>query len=175
MCRVVACTVLVLVASTMGPNSVAAQGPPGPTAVIIQAPLPLPVTDADNPGRSPFQATLCRAFGDQSCDNLAPETLTVSSEVRLVIEFVSSACTVVGSTDPRVTDISLDTTVATTQVRHHFIPVPTDVATGLGVTVSSQSTKIYADPGTVINLGFSTIGPTSARCFLSISGYTIAP
>jgi hypothetical protein len=173
MCRVVACTVLLLVASTIGPNSVAAQGPPGPTAVRIEAPLPLPVTDADNPGRSPFQAPLCRAFGDPSCDNV-PATLTVSSDVRLVIEFVSSACEVRGEA-PRVTDISLDTTVATTQARHHFIPVPTEVATGLQVTVSSQSTKIYADPGTVINFGRSTIGATSARCFLSISGYTIAP
>ena len=176
MCKVVVCTALVLIASTIGPNPVAAQGPPGPIAVRIVDPLPLPVADAGSPIRSPFQATLCLASGTFSCQEL-PAILTVPGDVRLVIEFVSFQCGVAGdtATPPRVTAVALTTTVATSRVRHFFVPVTTQAGNTSSDSLGSQSTKLYADPGTAVRLEFSTVASNRGSCVASISGYTIAP
>jgi hypothetical protein len=109
MSRVVAYTMLVLVASIIGPMSAAAQGPPN-AGVTIKGPLPLPVTDADNPGRSPFQAELCSGPCSDGQGGVVPSSLTVPSNVRFVIEFVSARCdaSTNGGSPPEITSMYLD-------------------------------------------------------------------
>jgi len=174
MCRVVAVIVLVLVSSSIGPNSVAAQGPPEGVRVEIVNPLPVPVTDAGNPVPSPFQASLCGKHGSFTCQDI-PETLTVPGDVRLVIEFVSFTCSASGTTPSpaTVTIVGLTTTVSNSTVRHNFIPVRSigNSSDSLG----SQSTKLYADPGTEVRLAFASLSDNvGSSCFVSISGHTIA-
>lgn len=69
----------------------------------------------------------------------------------------------------------LVTSVRTKSVIHRFIPVPTHSAQVGQQSVVSQSTRIYADPGTSVQLGMSALSANNSECRGSISGYTITP
>jgi hypothetical protein len=176
---ILVCAMLVIGTSAISAN-VAAQGQgqgSGSAPVRIIEPLPLPVTDSDNPARHPFQAVLCfHSAGPTACPNDVPRALTVSSDSRLVIEFVSGSCFASAASGfPIVRTVQLRTTVANEPVPHQFLFVPVEAGATAQNVVLSQSTKIYADPSTQVVLGVAGAGATTTQCVVSISGYTITP
>lgn len=148
--------------------------------VRVTGPLPVPVNgtvgisgtpsfqDADNPGRHPFQARLCLSY-IQSCLPSDTDRLTVPSDRRYVVEFVSGTCSFGLSLHA---EVILQTTVGTVDASHEIIATP-----GVPAFVFSQLTKIYADPGSKIELFmFNDSGiPPMGSCTAFISGYFIAP
>ena len=164
--RILVCAMLVIVTAAISAN-VAAQGHgSGAAPVRIIEPLPLPVTDSDNPARRPFQAALCNhSAGPTACANDVPRALTVSSDVRLVIEFVSGSCFASAASGfPMITAVALRTTVANQPVTHQFLFVPVEAGASDQNVVLSQSTKIYADPGTQVVLSVGNAGATTTQC-----------
>ena len=170
MLRILSYTMLVIVTSIAGASSVAAQQGTAPVKVV--SPLPLPVTDADNPGRHPFQAQLCAGCSPTS---ITPSTLTVPSDVRLVIEFVSALCEIQGSAS--LYDAAVTTIVGGNTVPHSFAPTPTFVTATDKRSVITHTTRLYADPGTQVGVFIRLSAGTAnvSFCSFSISGYTIAP
>lgn len=194
---------LALIGSLMNSRPSAVQGAEaGPTVTIDPKQLPLPVTgnvqitgtptisfsntassplytrDVDNPARRPFQTRLCFtvSFGQpaSSCGSLTSQ-YAVPSDRRLVVEFVSGFCSTgpVGGTALTLIRTELSTSVSGTTAGHN-IPL----TAGLGHFDAAQQTRIYADPGTNVNLGSSLSGgstPSSALCEMTVSGYTITP
>ena len=136
------------------------------------------VRDVDNPARQPFHLTLCNstAAGGASLPSCfgSPNSVIVANGARLVIEYVSAECFASNVSSFRV---SLRTSVGGTAATHymHFNPDPLDAR----VFDHSQQTRIYADAGTTLGLGFSagTVGadPSSLRCDVTLSGYSITP
>jgi len=194
---------LALIGSFMNSRPSAVQAADGgPTVTIDPKQLPLPMTgnvqitgtpsisfsntassplytrDVDNPARRPFQTTLCltASFGQpaSSCGSTTSQ-YAVPSDRRLVIEFVSGFCSTgpVGGTALTILRTELNTTVAGIPVQHNIPLTP-----GLGHFDAAQQTRIYADPGTNVNLGGSLSAgstPTSVICDITMSGYTITP
>jgi hypothetical protein len=132
------------------------------------------VKDADNPGRHPFQASLCVPLGDVNCSQ--PTSLSVAPGVRLVIEFVSAECLVNG-TAPTVLGIGLKTTVNEVSVQHYLSSL-NSVTSGASQArgTISQSTQLYADPETNVSpFLVPTPGWTNGFCSMAVSGHTITP
>ena len=151
--------------------------------VVNQSAEAVPVTgsvstrDVDNPARSPFQATVCTttSFGGAVSPTCSNQTNIIQSSAnrRTVIEYVSGECGISG--DINIVRLVLGTTVGGTGAQHqlHLQRDPID-SRFLDIV---QQTRIYADPGTSIGFGGSFgggAGAGSARCVLTISGYTVA-
>jgi hypothetical protein len=184
----------------MNSQQAVAQGPPGGLAVNIVNPVPLPVTgsttvsgavaatqsgawnvgisgnstsnpvligDVDNAARRPVQTTLCEGNATTSgCGN--PDNFAVLADRRMVIEYLSGDCVPLTLNPPTDVSIAVVTTAGGTKAFHEIFPAQR----GLGFTVSGQLARIYADPGTSIQLAVgSTNG--SARCQIVLSGYSI--
>jgi hypothetical protein len=119
------------------------------------------VRDVDNPARAPFQASV-------EMDNLGGNngaSIQVPVGVRLVIEFVSAACNLSSG-------VPLTSVRVTTNVDHFFGPI----TSGANFAVISQSTRMYAEPGTnVLVKPFPTTNPATTSCKVSVSGYLITP
>lgn len=161
---------IAVVLSLTAARPAVAQKGGGAAPVTIAGPLPLPVQETG----TPFQATLCFATPGP-CIGGTTDSLTVPTDVRVVIEFVSAECSAQAPSSPgtpEVSEVSLFTTVGTNVVKHQL-------QTGLITTGGTNAfgtfpvmTKIHADPGTDIELSFGFHG-SSAACTLGISGYTI--
>ena len=162
--------VIMVLVSLSGANPVEAQ--------VSKNPLvgPVNVTDLDNPARSPFQALLCGSF--PSGGNLLdcqgrPSVINVPSDRRLVIEYLSAHCVLLGG----ITGVSvaLETVVggvnAAYDVHLSYTPFGTSTVEG------SHLTRIYADPGTVAFMAFGSgqngQTPGNSQCLLAVSGYTV--
>jgi hypothetical protein len=92
---------------------------------------------------------------------------TVPAGKQLVIEFVSAACspTAGGGVVPNPLRL-------TTKVDHWIALTPGNV---VGQAVTTHPTRIYADPGTQVNLTvFPTTGSATVSCNVAISG-TLTP
>lgn len=111
--------------------------------------------DTNNSDQQPFQTALCDT---SSCVAAGQNSFKVPAGHRLVIEFVSGHC---GSSESTV---FLSTTVRGTTVAHNFVPVRT-VNDSEGSF--SQSTRIFADPGTNVLLSGNVPFPTCASVTLS--------
>lgn len=173
----------------MNSTQVAAQNPhPGSAPVNIVSPLPLPVSgslsvsggsvavsgtvsvrDVDRTVRTPFHTTLT--------NNVT--SFAVDASQSLTIEFVTADCSIQQNAVETAsgTDFTLRTTVRTEAESHNFYPrftrifrfpqPSTLVNTHYG---STDMTRIYADPGTTVNLGGMIQG---FFCSVSVSGYTV--
>ena len=133
---------------------VAVQGP-----TVIDSSHPVMTNDVDNPARHPFQKTL--RYGQSP--------FTVPTGKRLVIEFVTFAGNV-NDGDPF--SGSIDTVVNGEQVRHYFQLHETHTQSGRHMFIDSQTTRIYADPGTDVFAGINFRGD-EAFMDASISGYLL--
>ena len=179
-----------------------AQGPPGGLAVNIVNPLPLPVTgsttvsgavaatqsgtwnvgiagnsvsnpvligDVDNAARRPVQTSLCEANATTSTSGcIDPDTFAVLADRRMVIEYLSGDCDPITLNPVSEVSINVVTTAGGTKAFHKIFPTQR----GLGFTVSGQLARIYADPGTSIQLAVGSTGG-QARCQIVLSGYSI--
>ena len=157
-------------------ENLAEPDPPG-RLVELAAPLPLPVTGSVNvsnlpPAREPVQfyfSHYCPTNG-LGCGYVT--MYTVPSDKRLVIEYVSFRISQL--TDPDVLAPSIQTSVGGTLVPH-TLGISSDVVTGLGggsdgTVVFAENVKLYADPDTNVQAGFTrTIGVSDYGYFMSIS------
>jgi hypothetical protein len=103
----------------------------------------------------PFQIQLCDT---SACVAGHQDTFSVPSDHRLVIEFVTGQCGASEST------VFLSTTVSGTTVAHNFVPLRTVNNTEGSF---SQTTRLYADPGTNVVLSGNVPFPTCASVTLS--------
>jgi hypothetical protein len=196
-----AAMVAAIFGAVAGPGRAEAQAPRPPTPVEIIAPVPVPVSgslgisgtanvnvsntaaspaltrDVDNPARAPFQAVLCSraAFSGgtlPTCVSPA-SSLTVVAGRTLVIEYVGADC---AQTGLNFLELQVSTTVGGVASSY-------DVHLAFNVfdqrfLDGAQSTRIYADGGSVVGIGMSAGSsggtPGSVSCNLRLSGYSIA-
>ena len=132
------------------------------------------VRDVDAAAVRPFQAELCLENGSATCSSL-PGSLAVpfatsSGEPvrRLVIEYVSGECLLVGSSGG-VSIFGLVTAANGVSLLHRLVPVAPVVGSR---TVAAQDTRIYADPGSEVRFVTSVIGANSL-CSMAVSGHLV--
>jgi len=123
---------------------------------------PLFVQSVGQPVQTPFQARL--TFGNP---------LTVASDQRLTIEFVTANCSL-DNTLLTSTEFDLHTTVGGNEMGHHFSPKFSRNFTSGGINrtffTSTDMTRIYADPGTTVAFGQIQ----NFFCEVTLSGYSVA-
>lgn len=135
---------------------------------------PVLVRDVDNAARHPFQLRLCFASGltGLSCHDI-PAVVSVPSDRRLVIEYVSAECIKNVGTN---IDFGVATQVGGVPAKH-YLAIVANVTDSSRIN-AAQQTRIYADPGSdlvfAIGIGGSGTG-TGARCEMTLSGYSIVP
>jgi hypothetical protein len=129
------------------------------------------VRDVDTAALRAFQAQLCVEQGGPACAE--PNTLTVPAVTstgepvrRLVIEYVSGECLLIGSGS--VSIFGITTVVNGVSMLHRLVPAPP--ASG-SRTVAAQDTRLYADPGTEIRFVVSV--SASNICTTAISGHLV--
>jgi hypothetical protein len=136
-------------------------------------------------GNEPFQTALCTSDGDQSgfCGPLTssftvPTTTSDGAAVRrLVIESLGGQCN--GTTLPvlsvfLVMSMSANNVNGVSNVGRQFIVQPAPGLPGAEAEIFSATTKLYADPNTVV--GMEVEAPpfaTGDRCEGSVSGYLV--
>jgi hypothetical protein len=145
-------------------------------SAAVQGMNPLLVRDFNAPAARPLQFELCTelhlgGFCATGGDRFTVPASTASGEAvaRFVIEYVSAECSVLPTTG-LVNTLSLATTAAGTTVDHHFLPT-TDP--NYGVIGIAQDTRLYADPGTEVDLSNSWASVTSGICRMKISGHLV--
>ncbi len=131
---------------------------------------PIFTRDVDNPAQQPFVGTLCA--GTQNCSSMAfsvPLSIAATSTpvVRLVIEYYSIEC--FGVTAPDVPTLYFN--IFTGGTEYIYYPGPL-VLSSDGNYYSNQQTRIYADPGSSVQLGFFNPGGSNA-CNVTVSGYLV--
>ncbi len=124
----------------------------------------------------PFQIELCDGSGGVvgPCGTPPPSSFTVPANQRLVIEYVSVRCGAFGS-GWSVKETVVGTVAGGNSVVYPFPPGPTD---GFGDSISTQLTRIYADPGTPVSLivlGSTGSGSGSFVCTATLSGNLVTP
>jgi len=131
---------------------------------------PVNVRDVDNAARQFFQTGTNNLTNEFNPTGFGQTLVTVPGGLVLVIEYVSAAC--FGS--PTIPDtLRLGTTSLgpSTGADHVFALTPT---TFPAEGVASQITRIYAGPGTKVNVtAFPTTNVASMTCNVSISGYFV--
>jgi hypothetical protein len=142
----------------------ASEGPPqqGAAPMTLVGPLPLPVVDA-RLVRTPVQYNFSPEYQDY----------VVPSDKRLVIEFVSGTCEV--EAPGRTTAGYIRTTVGSLTIAHAFVPVFTASTADTNILVFSQSTRLYADPGTELSATISIYGGSGSCSSFAFSGYLTNP
>lgn len=124
------------------------------TPVSIVSPLPLPVRDVRAEVRTPFQKN---GFGSGA--------LNVDPNQRLTIEFVSAICDV--QKDSPGLAYAVTTTAGGTHANHVFFPRFVGPFTNtLNRYGHTDMARIYADPGTVVEI-------SPSQCGWTLSGYTV--
>jgi hypothetical protein len=142
-------------------------------SAVVQGMKPLLVNDFNAPAARPLQFELCNELNLGFCaagaDKFTVPESTPSGETvtRFVIEYVSAECSLLPTTG-LVNTLSLATTAAGTTVNHHFLPT-TDP--NYGVIGIAQNTRLYADPGTEVDLSNSWAAISSGICRMAISGH----
>jgi hypothetical protein len=130
-------------------------------------PVPLIVTDANNPALTPFQARLCVTGSGNPCQapfNF-PTSLTVPVGNRLVIEQFAGECFPGAGT----LAIGLTVTTNSTTVSHLFgLSYPLGTST---TGYANHLTRLYADGGTTIIIANNALVPANLGCDVAISGH----
>lgn len=143
-------------------------------SAVVQGMKPLLVRDFSAPAARPLQFELCNDTGSGNLCAGGAATFTVPESTasgeaitRFIIEYVSAACSVIPTTG-LVNSLSLETTAAGTPVDHHFLPT-TDP--NYGVIGIAQDTRLYADPGTEVDLSIGWASVSVGFCSMAISGH----
>lgn len=138
--------------------------------VKIDSSSPVPVRDADNPARQPFQTELDFFEADGSYG--ATQSFTVPANKRLVIEYVSADS---GVPVGELTRIGISTEINGQYQGHHVVANRLGaVGNGDDEFVAGQPMTVYADPGTDVFVGFSRNNAVGfANCFVTISGHFV--
>ena len=145
--------------------------------VVNTTAQPVPTRDVDNPAYEPFVRTLCAGVaancgGTQGTSFTVPTTGVNSSPVRrLVIEYYSTLCFEV--TAPGV---PVNTLYVFTGGQQNFFYIgPLQISSNASTDsyyYSNQQTRIYADPGSSVQLGFGNTGG-SPTCDVTVTGYLV--
>jgi hypothetical protein len=163
-------TGLAVIDALLGSSRALAQGPAAPQVAI-----------------QPFQAELCTQVprGGTFCGS-KPSSVAVPANRLLVIEYASGRCPRSGFTLSNGEDwaAALKTTAGGTTARHLLHPA-VGVAIGNPQLVSAmqlngfdvtQQTRIYADPGSLVELDFEDLGGlgnATISCNITISGHMV--
>jgi len=167
LCAVSAYLVLVVAITLFDSSPVAGKSGSlvaGPNVRVINSSAePVPVFDVDNPAFQPFQVNF-----PASSDPFPP--LAVPEGKRLVIEHVTSNAFSTGD----VFWITVLTTAGGQFATHLFPMSKLGVApSGNNVYGMAAQTRIYADPGTNVNIQGDGLGAPGVSRFASISGYLV--
>jgi hypothetical protein len=137
------------------------------------------VRNVDNPDRQPLQAVICDfgnlgVSGAPTCGSLF-QTFSVPAGKRLVIEFLSGSCMMSANIG---FNMSFSTTVNGTTASMPLLF--TRNAFDSRFAGLAQSTRLYADPGTVVGITSSSVGtldgnPAFVQCTVNVSGYLVTP
>ncbi len=111
------------------------------------------------PGSSPIQFT-----GSGTGATLFPFSAAVPTKQSLVIEELSVQC--IGA--PFLSDVRLFATLNGVTAQYTF--APTSLNTNPSQWISTQTTRIYADPSTTVVVGTGTT-TDGANCTVSIAGH----
>jgi hypothetical protein len=139
---------------------------------------PVPVRDVDRAAQQPFQNTVEIPYGQG--DKFAVGSFEVPIDKRLVIEYVSVGGT--GLFGPTFFPMSFSmTTKVGVDFNHHglFTLRPEDLVGGNDAAVTGRMVRIYADPGTRVDvsctLNDTNPGPVSRSVNVVISGHLVDP
>lgn len=145
---------------------------PGHTVVAAPAPPPsVPVTVVNTP--LPVSGTVNATVADPAASRVQftansvvfPFTAGVPAGQALVIEELSVVC--IGAP---VTDVRLFVTSGGSLAQYTFAPVSLTASEW----ISTQTSRIYADPSTVVSVGTGT-SVAGANCTVSIAGHLANP
>ena len=115
----------------------------------------------------PFQASTASLTNASNPSGFGLTLTTVPAGKLLVIEFLSAACNPTGAAGVVPNPLRV-----TTQVDHWIALIP---GSTVGQAVATYSTRIYASPGSKINLTlFPTTSAATVSCNVAISG-TLTP
>ncbi len=126
----------------------------------------------NEPVQVPFQIDLCSEIGSACA---SPDSFLVPSDRRLIVEYVSGTCVTNPLANNRF-EIHLFTVAGgTPPVNHSFHAVQESSAPDgpFFLFDVTQPTRIYADPGSYVQLSLS-FGPGTGACTLALSGFTVA-
>ncbi len=141
----------------------------GTVTVGNTALLPVPTRSLDNPALQPVQFFQAK----NTATSTSPDLLSfpVPSGKRLVIEYVSIECLVPQNVAAIPLDIRLSSVVNGVVAQYFFAPAILPPVSW----IVNQTTRIYADGGTVVSISSGTAYPTGSNCGASISGYFVNP
>ncbi|MGB0036707.1 MAG: hypothetical protein WBP79_14645 [Candidatus Acidiferrales bacterium] len=178
---------LAVVSVTLFAFSAAVMAPRAARAVVSTivtvantAANPVPNSDVDNGARQPFQQQFSIGVPDGSNEGFQ-DSITVPAGKRLVVEFVSGEIFLPTNQQPRIEICTLANSGFTDHATHHILatlqqPISFLPATGNDTStwVFSQSTEIYADPGTSLTMEvLKNSNSGAASFFLTISGHFV--
>ncbi len=168
---------LVLVIGSIMTSDRAVGQPAGPS-VTIAGPLPLPVTgslDLSNTSADPlFVRSVPKRYPWQAVGTLqnsvvVAELLTVPSNQRLIIEYVSTRGVGPSGSPLKVRLDAISTTVGGTSTAFYF--VSPQISIGSPYYSTQQPTKIYADPGTKVHIFVEAHAAADDSVYIAVSGY----
>ncbi len=141
---------------------------------VTNTPLPVTVTgpvstkDVDNPARHAVQVTTDVNVFSPNLSATVNSFVNVPSGKRLVIEYVSGRCFLGTLNQQLIVEVG-STLGAGPEARYTLAETRQETLNVLGGPV-----RIYADPGTAVNLYFSRdTGAGDASCRVSLSGHLV--
>lgn len=139
-----------------------------PTLTFAKESIPIPVYDVNEPAMQPFQQEL--DFDFEPTQLGAGKSFFVPSGKRLVIEFVSAN---IGLSTSKAVSFAI-TTNANGTIAHHRLLLNElwPNSNFLNYYNVSQNMRIYADPGTEVNIHVNS-GGGEGSVFATISGYLV--
>jgi hypothetical protein len=157
----------------IGAGSVGITGMPNVT-VANTITNPVPVRDTDNPAIQPFQTEIAL---DLTSFTSKVGTFTVPAGKRLVIEFVSIFAQV---NQGQKELVNIETTAGNTVASYTVVPnfYGTEVSSNpaFDVFVGNQQMRVYADPGSTVNIlvyGQLNTNALGGQTVVSLSGYLV--
>lgn len=162
--------VVVTALTLLDERPVHAQAPPqGVNVNVLNTLLPV---DGDA-AREPFQVTLCTAGWPPGCGVLS-SNFTVPPDKRLVIESISGGCNTADLSET-LTNAQVATVAGGSANAHHVVPQFVGATTGAKLYRLAQLTRLYADPGTLVDASAGGFPVGNSGCLITISGYHVNP
>jgi hypothetical protein len=169
-----------LTAATLGLCSAAVAWGAGPAPVPTPVTQSVPVTVTNSPDiakaegiQHPFQRLL-NCIENPTTNTNCESSFDLRADRRLVIEYVSSVCTIVGNGILLFAGVS--TTVAGEEIPLHALNYVDHPASGAGprhLSIAAHTVRIYADAGTTVRVLASRNAGDAWACSFALSGQTI--
>jgi hypothetical protein len=148
-------------------HRMAARAADPPVTVTNTPSNPVPVQEVDNFAKHPFQAATTTLTNASNPSSLTLATVPVGK--RLVIEFISATCSPTGGGGVVPGPLAI---IAPPGV-HYIVLTP---GAGVGRAGVGQMMRLYADPGTKVNLTlYPTTNAATVACNAASSGYLVTP